>query len=339
MSDESPHIKIAPPEVFAGLEEKLDGVNTSGKSLEHITPEFTDKKSREFTFADSEKMMRARRKLWKDTKIHHLSASIQIPTPYPVLIGGIGDVHWGSLYTDERRFRRDLDTIIGTNGMYVFLMSNLIDNALPSQYPDSMLVAGLSPEEQVASMRSIVKELDERGKVLAAVESPCHEGWTWKKAGQDVNRLLFEGLSFPILENGGIVFLKIGGHLYKVGLYHQTGPYESNFNKTHALKQLNRLQRQCDIIIGAHKHYATVEHEYRLRTPQLTDSVYMRTGTYKLEDRWATKRGYSGGEPSLETVVLYGDKRRMFPMLDIETAKEVYRGILLDYLSRAEKDE
>jgi hypothetical protein len=329
-------MKIAPPEVFKDLEQQLDDVDVSGKSLSHITPEFTDKKSRDFTFKDSEDIMKQKRKKWQETKIHQIKGSVIIPTDYPIMISGIGDVHWGSLYTDNDRFRRDIDYILSTEGVYVVLMSNLIDNAIPSQYPDSMLVAGLNPEEQIASMRSIVRELDEAGKVLATVESPCHEGWTWKRAGQDVNRLLFEGMSFPILENGGILDLKLGTHLlkrlYQIALYHQSGPYESNFNKTHALKQLNRLQRQVDIIFGAHKHYSTIEHEYRLREPQLTDSVYIRTGTYKLNDRWATKRGYSGGEPSGESVILYPDKRRMIPILDIEVAVDVYRAIIMDYL-------
>ena len=328
--------KFAPPEVFASLEEQLDTLdNTGGKKLGYITPEFFDKKSREFTFEDGEKIMRPKRRLWKQTKMHHSNARVEIPTEYPILISPIGDVHWGSLYTDGDRFRRDIDYIADTPGMYMVLMSNMIDNALPAQYPDSMLVAGLNPEEQVASMRSIVKELDKKGKVLGAVQSACHEGWTWKHAGQDINRLLYEGLTFPVLENGGQLSIKLGNVLYRMVLFHQIGPFESNFNKTHALKQMSRMQRRkADILVGAHKHYAEADHDYVGRGSERKDVVFLRTGTYKLDDRWATDRGYTGGEPGGVSVMLYGDKRRMVPFLDIETARGIYRGVLLDQMNR-----
>jgi len=83
---------------------------------------------------------------------------------------------------------------------------------------------------------------------------------------------------------------------------------------------------------GAHKHYAEADHDFRLSRGELTDSVYLRTGTYKLDDRWAKDRGYGGGEPSGQSVIMYPGERRMFPMLDIETAIDVYRALILSKL-------
>src|SRR3972149_4295757 len=110
-----------------------------------------------------------------------------------------------------------------------------------------MLNNSIPPDQQVIRMRAIMQDLNSKGKVLAVVSNPCHEGWTWKHTGQDINAMIFgfEGRRFPVLDNGSILKVAIGKGdnyvTYNIALYHQVGPFESNFNETHALRQMNRL--------------------------------------------------------------------------------------------------
>ena len=206
-------------------------------------------------------------------------------------------------------------------------MSNLVDNAIPAQFPDSMLANSIPPNEQVILTRRLVQNLDEQGKVLAAVTSPCHEGWTWKKAGQDINELIFgyEGRNFPVLENGGKVYLDVGGVDYMGAIYHQVGPFESHFNETHALRQLNRLQlgMEADWVAGAHKHFSAAQVVYENSGNKRKTVAYIRTGTEKgtgtIHDDWAVGKYGNSAEPTEQTIHLWPHKRQIEATLDFDT--------------------
>jgi hypothetical protein len=203
----------------------------------------------------------------------------------------------------------------------------LIDNAIPAQFPDAMLANAIPPDKQVVAMRKIIQELDEQGKILGAVTSPEHEGWTWKHTGQDVNALLFgfEDRHFPVLENGGRLNLHLPKAKYVVALYHRIGPFRSNFNVTHGLKQMNRLKLQMegDIVVGAHYHVAGVEMVYEGTGKHRKPNAYIQTGTYKgigkIHDEWMQGRYGSSGMPTCQSVILWPRKRRIEAFLDFET--------------------
>lgn len=209
-------------------------------------------------------------------------------------------------------------------------MSNMIDNAIPSQFPSNMLSEAIPPDQQVVALRQICERLDERGKLLAAVTSPCHEGWTYKHTGQDINALIygFPTRHFPVLENGGRLTLRLGKISYLVCLYHQVGPFESNFNETHALKQLNRLQQrmEADVVVGAHRHVATVEMCYEGDGQNRKTVAYVRSGTSKgiskLRDLWTVGRYGRTGEPSGQSVTFFPKARKMSCHLEFETGIE-----------------
>jgi len=265
-----------------------------------------------------------------EAKVTQPRAEIKFGTELPITIFAIGDVHYGSIYTDTDKFHQDMEEIIATPNAYIVLMSNLIDNAIPAKYPDGMLANAIPPNQQVIAMRKIIQELDEAGKILGAVESPCHEGWTYQVAGQDINKLIFgyEGRQFPILENGGHLDLRFTDgrrtkQKYRMVLYHQVGPFESNFNEVHALKQMNRLNEnmQADIIIGAHKHWGATHMSYEGKERKIV--AYIRSGTYKgigkVPDAWIQQRRGVSGEPSGESVTIYPRKRILDTHLDFET--------------------
>ena len=304
--------------------------------LTHFTPEFVDTKVQDLNVKTVLKEVYLGQRNFQEARISQPEATVKIKTDKPVTTFFVGDVHFGSMYTDHKKFMDDMQKIEDHPNAFVCFMSNLIDNAIPSQFPDGMLSNPIPPDKQVVSMRKIVQNLDKKGKVIAAVTSPCHEGWTYKKTGQDVNALIFgfEGRNFPVLENGGRVNLDVGKQRYKINLFHQVGPFESNFNETHALRQMNRLNlnMEADVVVGAHKHNASAQQSFEgvNRKPV----VYIRSGTYKgtgkINDQWAIgKYGPGGAEPSGQSVTMFPEKKKMIPSLELDAGMDMHDAFFL----------
>lgn len=324
------------------MSQQLELASVTKGQLEHFTPEFVGTKSRELDVKDVLREVGLAQRTFEKARMSQAEGRVRIDTHHPISIFFIGDVHFGSMYTDHKKFMSDIQEIKDHPNAYVCFMSNLIDNAIPSQYPDGMLANPVPPDKQVISMRKIVQELSEAGKVLGAVTSPCHEGWTFKKTGQDVNALIFgfEGRNFPILENGGRLNVDVNGARYKMNLFHMVGPFESNFNETHALRQMNRLNlnMEADVVVGAHKHFASAQMSYEgvNRAP----TAYIRSGTYKgvgkTHDQWAIgKYGPGGAEPSGQSVVLFPHKRKIQTFLEFETGMAAHDAFFLTSIMKA----
>lgn len=321
-------------------EQVRDSVAKAKEGWEHFTPEFV---GNQVQACDERAIMRtieASQRSFSEARISQPDGRVNLETDLPVSIFFIGDVHAGSIYTDHKRFLRELETIIATPNAYVIFMSNMIDNAMPAQYPDSMLANAIPPDQQAVWMRRIIQRASQAGKVLGAVTSPCHEGWTWKHTGQDINAIIygFGDRRFPVLENGSILSVKVGKVIYKVALYHQVAPFESNFNETHALRQKNRLDllMEGDVVVGAHKHFSSAHTTFEGKGKKRKVVAYIRSGTYKgigkIGDQWAIGRWGNSGEPSAQSVMLWPGKRKMEAFLEFQTGIDMHTAASLQEL-------
>lgn len=314
------------------LEQEL--LEASRTTVEHINPQFIDTKASTIIREDIQNAIKARLYLRDKHKLTQKSAELHISSHAPILDVWLCDVHLGSGDTDHDRFQRDFEYIRDTPGVYCTLGSNLIDNAIPGKFPDGMLQNVIPPEEQVVMMRQYVQELDKHGKVLAAITSPCHEGWTWAKAGQDINRLLFdyEGRQFPILENGSRLDILLNGIKYREALYHQIGPFNSNLNKSNGTQRMRQLQHStADIVKKAHHHTAEAMMNFCDKGDEMRPVAYISGGCYKLDDQWAGGKGYVKGEPGGQAISLYHDKKCVQTYLDLGTALEHHKALGLLY--------
>ena len=310
----------------------------SAKEVQHTSPQFQEARNPILTFDDALKLATARRTEHKEHRFYQERATVSLDTEWPITLFTIGDVHFGSIYCDTDRFIRDIKAIRETPNAYIVLMSNLIDNGNPSQFPDSMLANAMTPHDQVKGMNDLLKQLDRENKILAAVKSPCHEGWLWKKSGIDINELLFADTKFPTLENGGILTVKMQGADYKVGLFHQFGKFGSQFNKNHPSQQMNRmvLGGQADIVVLAHSHYGEALQTYYGYGANRRDVVYIRSGSYKGNvagvlndppDNFIRDQSGMDGEPSGQSIMLRADRREMQAFLKPETALDFHNAI------------
>lgn len=307
------------------------------KDWDHFTPEFVGVHAQDVSVGDLLRQAQEVRTNFEKGRLEQNDGIVKFSKDAPISIAFLGDLHFGSVFAENDEIVRKFNEVRDTPNMYCVFMSNLIDNAIPSQFPSNMLNNSLNPDKQVLGMRKMIEELNTKGKVLGAVTSPCHEGWTWKHTGQDINQLIFgfEGRKFPVLENGGRLTLQFPSVKYEGNLYHQVGPFESNFNKTHALKQLNRLNLDmtADFVAGAHRHVNAVEQVFEGMGDNRRLITYIRTGCEKgvgdLHDGFSVGKYGKSGEPSGPVLTLFGDHKSMIGNADFDTGVLCHEAVLV----------
>ncbi len=337
-----------PPEAIGKTEESLaHEANSRRGKWPHFTPTYIGNQIPNFDLQKTLEEIGIATENYQENRITQAEAQVKIDSPLPIGIVFLGDLHIGSAYTNHDEIMRKLDIIKSKPNTYVIFMSNLIDNAIPAQFPDGMLQNVIKPDRQVVMMRHLLQDLNTQNKVLAVVTSPCHEGWTWKKTGQDINKLLYDfpDRHFPVLENGGRLLVELPNTKYLGALYHQVGPFESNFNETHALRQLNRLQlgMEADFVAGAHRHFAAAETVYEGKGLLHRKMVaYIRTGsekgTGKIHDDWAVGRSGETGEPSGQVLHLFPNQKRLACEIDFDTGVLAHEAYYVSALMKYEKD-
>jgi hypothetical protein len=146
------------------------------------------------------------------------------------------------------------------------------------------------------------------------------------------------------MENGGELEVEVGEQKYKGKLFHQMGPFESNFNKTHANKQLVRLdmREKPDWVAGAHRHIAATENVYEGQGEDRKQTVYLRTGTEKgtgeLRDKFVVDKRGSSGEPTGQTIHLFPKDRRILSTLDFDDAMMAHESFYLSEMAKRDAD-
>lgn len=329
------------------MEEAKEARASKVGEWEHYTPEFVKDNAKTVDTKALLKQADIVSRNYESFKLSQAEATIKLKGSLPIAIVGLGDLHLGSIFSNTKEIQRKFKEIEETPNMYVVLMSNLIDNAIPSQFPSNMLNNSLNPDKQILVMRSMIESLNKKGKVLGAVTSPCHEGWSWKHAGQDINELLFnfEDRNFPVLQNGGKLTIKFDKQKYTGYLFHQVGPFESNFNKTHALKQLNRLTEGMsgDFLFGAHRHVNSTETTWEGNGKDRKVVAYLRTGCEKgtgnLHDDFSVGRYGRTGEPSGPVLHLLGDKRGIMTNADFDMGVLCHQNLYVGEIVKREKNE
>ncbi len=297
---------------------------------------FEDKKESSYTFEDGAEILRERRDHFFEGAVEQEDAVVEIKTDYPALVIPTGDWHYPNILCDIDRLQADLKAVEERPNAFLILMSNLVDSPQPQHY-DSVVLNALSPEEQMRSVADLIKRLDAKHKILAAVDSPCHDGVSWRKLGIDAFSILFDKVSFPIMRNGSILTIKFPHSEFKGALFHQFGPFNSNFNKSHGMQQMQRLllRGQADFICGAHHHIGealkTWYGEGVLRKPV----VYVRTGSYKgaedpdKRDLWFQARTGRTGEPGGQSIIFYPKEGKMSTELEFDLSLKIHEGVVL----------
>ncbi|KKQ98998.1 MAG: hypothetical protein UT24_C0029G0010 [Candidatus Woesebacteria bacterium GW2011_GWB1_39_12] len=315
------------------------------KKWEHFRPDFLDTQSRNYDAQQVLKSMSERRILYQQSKIEQMEGHIKIKTDMPITVIPIGDIHLGSVYHNHELFQKHITTIMETPGVYVLFLGNEVDNAIPAKFPANLLANSIPPQEQFKIMQYYIKMLDKDNRVLGAVVSDCHQGWSWSVAGIDGHELLYgyKGRKFPVLENGGLLHLFVGKGRnvqdYNIGLWHKQGPFNSRFNPEHALRQNRRLyhESKTDAEIGAHYHNTTASASYEGTKTEMRPVHWIRVGTYKgvpfadekdfITDKWISEKAGTSGQRPGTALHFWADRHEIDDSIDFDTAIEKHMAI------------
>lgn len=324
-------------DIYSELQEQG---NYRADEWQHFTPQFLDTQTQDFELWDVYELLEEKQNLIRQEKIAQPEANVRIKSTLPITVFFVGDIHHGSVFTNEQLWLSHQQAIMDTPGMYVVFLHNLVDNAIPTKFAHNLLTNTIPPDIQFKSMQKQIKQLDEAGKVLGAIEGDCHEGWSWQTAGVSASNLLYgyDGRSFPVLENGSILTLHVGRKFYRVGLWHKTGPFGSNFNKVHDLLQNRRLgNRRTDVEVAAHRHTSEANNTWVGYRDMMQQVALLRAGTYKgywpdgngLHDQFVIDRWGKSGEPPGNSVLLFPYDHQAEATLGFDVSERKHEAIRL----------
>ncbi|MGB9707073.1 MAG: metallophosphoesterase [Microgenomates group bacterium] len=268
------------------------------------------------------------RRLWEEQQVGQREATVEVRPAYPdlpIFIWLLNDVHAGSVFTDYQALIRDYQLVRDTANFYVITNGDQVDNFLV----DTVQAAGvyedaISPEQQALLVRSLLKELDSRQKLLG-ISFGNHEDFI-QRGGLSFEGTWLRDLSCPIFNCGGLLILKYGGQEYKIALTHRFWGF-SKLNPTNACKRfMEHAYPDADVIYLAHSH----QREYLYFERGGKGRVAIVGGTYKVDDEFGQKRGIGvGGQMGGLVLGLSGKKREMRVFESVPTAREYFE-ILLD---------
>jgi hypothetical protein len=235
----------------------------------------------------------------------------------------LSDLHWGHHDVDYNFLDSMLETVEKTPDTYCTFGWNILDAAIPSQFPDGVMWSGQTAQEQVYTFKDKIMKLWKQNKILSAIGSgSCHEGWMKKRAGWQIYRELFGDTDIPLLENGGYLDIQVGQENYRTAHFHKL-KYWSSLNKAHGgLRALDRLA-DAEIVFTSHHHFAAVDQQVRFNPPFDKQVAIIASGTAKINDNWSRDNFGSEGEKGGQGIILWKTKHAFQVIHDFKTGAEL----------------
>ena len=240
-------------------------------------------------------------------------------------IVNFSDIHWGHKDVDYNHVDHMFNIVEQTPDTYITVGWNLLDAAIPAQFPDGVMWSSQTAQEQVYTFREKLKKLHGMNKILGGIgDASCHEGWTLKKTGWAIYKELFDGIDVPLLYNGGYMDVSVGEQTYRTAMFHKI-KYWSQFNKTHGGDRAMDRIVDAEIVFTSHMHFAATGQSQRYSPPFSKDTAVVASGTCKLKDRWARAGMGVTGEPIGQGIILWGDKHVFNTTFNLDAGAELMR--------------
>jgi len=286
---------------------------------------FPDKKQfdREKTAEELWNLAIERQRKLEKMDVRQKYATIEVSTPSRyIAIVFLSDLHVGSRYCDYARLKEDIELIASNPDVYAFLLGDLYDNFV---IPDMKKTYDeiFTPSEQVELCLDVARKL---GNSLLVLLAGDHDMFSVYMADYSIVREILSILDCVYLGFGGLVTLRINDRVeYRIAVAHRYR-YNSTLNLTHTAKRYLEREYDADVSVIAHGHVADIE-EAPMRGRY---RIFIRTGTYKLYDRYLALKGYNEVWSVKIPVVIFNTREHeMLPFLDIRKAIKV-----LDALNR-----
>lgn len=244
-------------------------------------------------------------------------ATLCIDESKPIGLAFWGDWHVGGKGINYRQLDADADTIAQTDGLYVIGMGDYKDNG-------SALVHPTSTQDTIATtdmQDKIVMRLFERTKERHIVTiRGCHDDWDKRNANKDFVQTLCDITGAVNLWHGGIINLTVGDQEYRIGARHKY-KFESSLNTTNTQRNFTNEFGVCDVVAVAHKHFCEVYDAHK----QGQETVYLRSGAYKVYDEYGQKLAGYEGMYGIPIVILLPDKHLALPFKDFDAGLDMLK--------------
>jgi hypothetical protein len=257
------------------------------------------------------------------TPSYHLEKKVQVDTSEPLHLMIISNVFYGSKFCDVETFEKHMQIAQSLENTRVIFLGNLISNP-PGRNINTDVK---TPEEQVDYMKGWIDTLDAEGKVLTAVRADYPNAPLRRPDRvDDVNNVLFEGVSFPVMQNGGILEVGIANaesgkkskteQIYRLGLFSKTGTSKADLNKNSGVKRafFEKMAGNADIAIISNPYIADVTQTIVGNPPTRQELTVITAGGYlgnvkgerpELTDKKIRDQYGVDGEPSGQVITLF----------------------------------
>jgi predicted phosphodiesterase len=237
------------------------------------------------------------------------SVTIEIDDDKPIGICFSGDWHLGGLYTDHEQLRLDSEIIGATDGLYNVLMGDYTDNYITRSHPGGSFEQVITADKQKELCEYFFTRYYQRGNL--AVLKGNHDQWSVKETGEDFVKYLARKIGSPYLWYGGEIVIRLGEVTYRIHAHHSYR-YNSSLNTTNSQRNLFAATH-ADIIALGHIH----TNETHAKTVGGKDTVWMRTGSYKITDDYSQWLGGLKGDPRVPMCVLFPDRKKIVDFRDM----------------------
>ncbi len=229
----------------------------------------------------------------------------------------MGDWHLGNHTTMLPAIREELNRIANTPDMWYIFNGDATDNFIGGGKITSgqheQTVAPKVARQVVVALFDIVRE-----KMLAAVTG-CHDKWSINVDDYDFIEQLTTRVGCAYLGSGGTVNVRAGDVIYRMAVMHKYRRNSGIHLDAACRMYLRDVDMTADVVAIAHNHESLACYEEVQGAPK----VYLRTGTYKPNDRFAQGIGYKTSPCWCPVVLLNTERHEMRIAVSLEEASDL----------------
>ncbi len=278
----------------------LKYINEFARSVNKETVEVEDIKS--WTEQDLEELVDIAIKQQEQTKkldSEQSYANIKIKTDKKyIALTIVSDFHLENANTDLAQLKNDFKIIAKTPNFFAGFNGDLIDNFLVGPHKQGATESVLPPKLS----RMLAGKLFDtvKDKMLWMVLG-CHDSWDKDYADYDLPQHLARKIMVPYIGTGGDINLKVNEIEYFIHSRHKYRGSSGIVNGTGCCKKiLQELDPKFDIVAVSHNHISEIKLEHFLGKLR----CFVRTGSYKREDRYSKMLGFRSNEFNIQIPVI-----------------------------------
>lgn len=286
------------------------------KELREAAITFVDKvEGKEVHWREYLELAKTDQQLRKVTDTSQRMATINIDTDKPFCLMFTGDWQLGDQYVDYDSWACDMEFVLSTPNLGMIDLGDDRQNMRSFKILSLVLGQVLSPKQQALMLRSVVKDLTSRNKLIAKVGGNHDEEFDERIFGDALQSFLLENLKAPRFRNRGLLKLNVGDQLYTALIFHKSR-FKSFLRATHGAMREHQLSYPADIIAGGHDHQPGAEHYFHYQLARDAEMGFggetylIKTGTYQ-DSIYGWKYFHNGGFPVNYTIVLFPDRYKM----------------------------